>query len=149
MKAVRAERPRSLATPTRKQAVMAGRVLDRRELRKQSDLAEQQPEATAAGVVEIAAAPSEKKKIRAKAPAAPKAKRARAKKALPRMRARWGVFDGGMKQVAVFDYNQRAAAEAKIADLHSRNKGIHYLQIVKDEMPETEPAVAPLAEQAV
>jgi hypothetical protein len=128
---------------------MAGRVLNRRELRKQSDQAEQQPEATASGVVAIAAAPPEKKKARAKAPAAPKAKRVRAKKAPPRMRARWGVFDGGMKQVAVFDYNQRTAAEAKLADLHSRNKGTHFLQIVKDEMPETEPTVAPLVEQAV
>jgi hypothetical protein len=128
---------------------MAGRVLSRRELRKQSDQAEQQAETDAPAVVEVAAAPPTKKKARAKAPAAPRAKRARAKKAPPRMRARWGVFDGGMKQVAVFDYNQRTAAEAKVADLHSRNKGTHFLQIVKDEMPEPEPTAAPLVEQAV
>ena len=128
---------------------MAGRVLNRRELRKQSDQAEQPPDDAASGVVEEgAAAPPAKKKARAKAPVAPRVRKARAKKEPPRMRARWGVFDGGMKQVAVFDYNQRTAAEAKVTDLHSRNKGTHFLQIVKDEMPEPEPAVTPLAEQA-
>jgi hypothetical protein len=124
---------------------MAGRVLNRRELRKQSDQAEQQPEGAAPAVVERAEAPTKAEKARASA----KPKRARARKAPPRMRARWGVFDGGMKQVAVFDYNQRTAAEAKVADLDSRNKGVHFLQIVKDEMPEQEPTVAPPVEQAV
>jgi len=127
---------------------MAGRVLNRRELRKQSDQAEQQSDAATPAVVEVAAAPPRTNKARAKAPAAPRAKKPRAKKAPPRMRARWGVFDGGMKQVAVFDYNQRAAAEAKVADLRSRNKGTHFLQIVKEEMPEAETA-APPVEQAV
>jgi len=113
---------------------MAGRVLNRRELRKQSDQAEQQSEAAPA-VVEVAEAPPAKKKARAKAPAAPRVKKPRAKKAPPRMRARWGVFDGGMKQVAVFDYNQRTAAEAAVLDLHSRKKGIHFLQIVRTRCP--------------
>jgi hypothetical protein len=128
---------------------MAGRVLNRRELRKQSDQAEQQSEAAAPAVVEAGEAPAKKKKAREKPPAAPKAKMARPKKAPPRMRARWGVFDGGMKQVAVFDYNQRPAAEAKVADLLSRNKGPHFLQIVKEEMPEADTAAAPPVVQAV
>jgi hypothetical protein len=122
---------------------MAGRILNRRELRKQADQAEQPPEAATPAVAGVAEAPP-KKKARAKAPAAPKARKPRPKKVPPRMRARWGIFDGGMKQIAVFDYNQRGAAEEKIADLHSRRKGIHFLQIVKDEMPEplpVEPAV--------
>jgi hypothetical protein len=133
--------------PTRKQAVMAGRILNRRELRKQSDQAEQQPEAAATATA-VAEAPP-RKKARAKTPAAPRVKKPRPRKAPARMRARWGVFDGGMKQVAVFDYNQRAVAEAKVADLHSRNKGTHFLQLVKDEMPEAEPAAAPPVEEAV
>jgi hypothetical protein len=33
------------------------------------------------------------------------------------LRARWGVFDTGMRQVAIFDYNQRAAADKKLAEL--------------------------------
>jgi hypothetical protein len=126
---------------------MAGRVLNRRELRKQSDQADQQPEFAAPAAAGAEAPP--KKKTRAKAPAAPRVKKPRPKKAPARMRARWGVFDGGMKQVAVFDYNQRAAAEQKVADLHGRNKGIHFLQLVKDEMPEPEPVAALPVEQAV
>jgi hypothetical protein len=55
------------------------------------------------------------------------------------MRVRWGVFDGGMKQVAIFDYNRRADADAKLADLLAKKKGLHFLQIVKEPMPEPGP----------
>jgi hypothetical protein len=86
-----------------------------------------------------------KKKAAAKAPTAPKVRKVRAKKVPPRMCARWGVFDGGMKQVAIFDYNQRAAADEKLADLLAKKKGVHFLQIVKEPMPEPAPAEAPAA----
>ena len=119
---------------------MAGRILNRRELRKQSDQAEQS--GAAAPDAGLAGAPP-KKKAKAKAPAAPKVRKGRAKKAPPRMRARWGVFDAGMKQVAIFDYNQRAAADKKLADLLAKNKGSHFLQIVKEAMLEPAPAEAP------
>jgi hypothetical protein len=122
---------------------MAGRTLNRRELRRQADQAEQ-AEAVAPGVTPAEAPPG--KKDKAKAPAAPRARKPRAPKVPPRLRARWGVFDGGMKQVAIFDYNQRAAADAKLADLTAKKKGTHFLQIVKDLMPEPMPAEeAPLA----
>jgi hypothetical protein len=116
---------------------MAGRILNRRELRKQADVAEQAG-AVAPGVTPAGVPPGTKGK--AKAPAAPRARKPRAPKVPPRLRARWGVFDGGMKQVAIFDYNQRAAADAKLADLTARKKGTHFLQIVKDLMPEPVPA---------
>ena len=103
---------------------MARRIMNRRELRQQAE----QAEAVAVAAPETAAA-----KKRA-APAKPK--KPRAKKAPVRQRARWGVFDMAMKQIAVFDYNQRAAADQKIADLNARNKGEHFLQIVKEAMPE-------------
>jgi hypothetical protein len=122
---------------------MAGRILDRRALREQADQAERQ-ETVAADTTPDEVAP--KKKARAKAPAAPRVRKARAKKAPPRLRARWGIFDSGMKQVAIFDYNQRAAAEEKLADLLVKKKGIHFLQIVKEPMPEPAPAAAPAAE---
>lgn len=109
---------------------MAGRILNRRELRKQADQADQSeaiaPDAT------VAEAPPEKKAR--KTPV--RKKRTSAKKVPLRMRARWGVFDGGMKQVAVFDYNQRAAAEERLAHLLATKKGVHILQIVKEPMPE-------------
>src|SRR5204863_2352061 len=89
---------------TGKQALMAGRILNRRELREQADQAERSeagaPEA-AAGAVPAAKG--------AKAKAAPKPKKPRKVKAPVRMRARWCLFDASMKQVAIFDYNQRAA----------------------------------------
>ena len=86
------------------------------------------------------------KKSRAKAAAGPRVKKPRAKKAPPRMCARWAVFDSGMKQVAIFDYNQRAAADERLANLLATKKGIHFLQIVKEIMPEPVPMPAPSVE---
>src|SRR5581483_1122392 len=102
---------------------MAGRVLNRRELRKQSD----QAEAGAGMPAELPDAAPPQRKSRAKAPAGTRVRKARPKKAPARTRARWGVFDGGMKQVAVFDYNQRAAADEKLAGLNATRKGHHFV----------------------
>ncbi len=124
---------------------MAGRIRNRRELRDQADQAERQ-EASAPAADAEAAEAAPKKKAKAKRPAVPRVKKPRAKKAPPRMRARWGVFDGAMKQVAVFDYNQRVAADEKLADLLGRQKGPYFLQIVKEPMPEPAPAEALAAE---
>lgn len=116
---------------------MAGRILNRRLLREQAD----QAEATAAEDV-ATKEPSGKKVKKAAAPR----RKARAKKAPPRMCAYWGVFDAGMKQVAIFDYNQRGAADAKLADLLAKKKTLHFLQIVKLPMPEpVTPEGSPLA----
>src|SRR5438094_214308 len=118
-------------------AVMAGRILNRRALREQADQVAQQSEGIVSEAALVAAPATKGRK--AKAPAAPKVKKVRAKKAPPRMRARWGVFDPGMKQVAIFDYNQRAAADEKVSDLNARKKAGHFLQIVKEAMPEPPP----------
>jgi hypothetical protein len=112
---------------------MAGRIRNRRELRKQTDQAEQ---AEGAGATPTAA-PRAKRK-----PAAPKAKKARKPKEAPRQRVRWGVFDGGMKQVAIFDYKQRAAADQKVLELNTRKKGDYFLQMVKEPMPDPAPAAS-------
>jgi hypothetical protein len=140
---------------------MAGRILNRRELRKQADEAEfreseRDPEATdeeepddtedadgdedEESGAETEEADDEqprraKKPVKAKAPAT-KARKPRKPKAAPRMRARWGVFDASMKQVAIFDYNQRAAADQKVAELAAKKNGTFFLQIVKEPMPE-------------
>jgi hypothetical protein len=114
---------------------MAGQILNRRELRKQTDQAEQAGAATP-----DAAAPEAKKSAQGKAAGAPRVRKPRAKKAPPRMYVRWGVFDGGARQVAIFDYNQRSAADGKLAEMLARNKGIYYLQAVKEPMPESVPA---------
>ena len=74
--------------------------------------------------------------FRSKAPAA-KARKPRKPKAAPRMRARWGVFDASMKQVASFDYKDRVAADAKVTELlATRKTGTFFLQMVKEAMPE-------------
>jgi hypothetical protein len=115
---------------------MAGRVLNRRELREQADQAEREAAGREVPAPDQAAAKGGK----AKKPTAARARKTRVKKAPPRMVARWGVFDGGLKRVAIFDYNQRAAAEQKLADLLGKQKGPYCLQIVKEPMPEPEAA---------
>lgn len=113
---------------------MAGRIPNRRELRKHADQAEQS-EAVASDATPAAVPPEKKAK---KAPASKR--KPRAPKAPPRLRARWGVFDAAMKQVAIYDYNQRIAADEKLADLDAKKKG-HFLQIVKEPMPDVPSAV--------
>lgn len=110
-------------------------------MRKAADQAETQ----GAEGQQPGAAEASPKKGKAKAPAAPKAKKPRKKKEPPRMCARWGVFDAAMKQVAVFDYNQRAEAETKRAELASKKNAMYFLQIVKEPVPEApEPEAAPV-----
>jgi hypothetical protein len=142
---------------------MAGRILNRRELRQQSDAADanresddtasdDDAEVDAEGEGEGDAEEGEdgkpakkaKGRAKAKAPKTPKVRKPRKVKAPPRQRVRWGVFDAGMKQVAIFDYSQRAAADEKLADLQSKKKGLHFMQLVKEIMPEPEPV--PVAE---
>jgi hypothetical protein len=118
---------------------MAGRVLNRRVLREQADQAEREAAAEGAPLLDKALPKGGK----ANKPTAPRGRKSRAKKAPARMVARWGVFDGGMKRVAIFDYNQRAAAEEKLADLLGKHKGTYCLQIVKEPMPEPEAAAVP------
>jgi len=149
---------------------MARRILNRRELRKQADDAEaresaqdseaadeddevedtdeakgdedEEPGADMEDGDDDEAPRPAKKPAKAKAPAA-KASKPRKPKAVPRMRARWGVFDSSMKQVAIFDYNQRAAADEKAAELAAKKNGTFFLQIVKEPMPEPDAGDAP------
>ena len=111
---------------------MARRVLNRREMRKAADQAEQQAPADKEASPEAPA----KKGAKAKAAPAVKVKKPRKKKEPPRMCARWAVYDAAMKQVAVFDYKQRDEANQKIADLTAKKKAPYFLQLVKEPMPE-------------
>jgi hypothetical protein len=106
---------------------MARRVLNRREMRKQSDAAELVTPAT--GTEAKAEAPAKAPRVRKPS--------TRKKKEPPRLVARWGVFDGAMKQVAIFDYKQKAQAEQKVAELAAKKaNAVYFLQIVKEPMPE-------------
>jgi hypothetical protein len=110
---------------------MARRTLNRLELH------EQEPDEYDSEDSQADAAPVDKKN-RVMGLAAPKVRKPRAKKRPDRRRARWGVFDIGMRQIAIFDYSQRAAADVKLVDLLARNKGVHSLRAVVDHMPEPE-----------
>ncbi|HTU17217.1 MAG TPA: hypothetical protein VMG10_04085 [Gemmataceae bacterium] len=115
---------------------MAGRILNRRELRKQTDQAEQ----AEAGITDKAATLIlTEGVVKRRSGAAAKVRKSRKPKTPPRMRAMWCVYDGGMKEVALFDYNQRAAAEAKLTAMLDKKKGTYFLQIVKQPMPSVEP----------
>jgi hypothetical protein len=118
---------------------MAGRILDRRKLREHAEGGEQESEVNL-DTANIAVLP--KKNAKMKEPKAPKVKKPRAKKTPPILYAHWGVFDKSMNQVAIFDYNQRAAAEEKVTELNAKAKGDHFLQIVKEPMPELASAFA-------
>jgi hypothetical protein len=100
---------------------MAGRILNRRDLRRQAELAEQR------GPVTPETTPAASRGTTKRKP--------RAKKGPPRVCARWGIFDGSMKLLASFDYNQRAEAERKLAEFNEKKSGTFFLQIVKEAMP--------------
>jgi hypothetical protein len=109
---------------------MAKRVLNRRQLRVEAEQADRANPAPS----DEPAAPAKAAKA-AKGPAkAPKKPRVKKEKVPERLRARWGVFDNAMKRVAIFDYNQRAAADQKVADLNTKKAGQFFLQIVKEPM---------------
>lgn len=114
---------------------MAGRLLNRRDLREQAEHAERQDKEAGA---EVTSDTKPAKVGKTKKAAAPRVRKPRAKKAPPRMCARWGVFDAGMKQVAVYDYNQRASADEKLATLQGKAKGAYFIQLVKEPMAEPE-----------
>lgn len=123
---------------------MAKRVLNRRQLRDDADAAAR-ADTPAPQETETAAegAPVKKKAApRKKAAAGPRPKRVAKKKDPVRMRARWAVFDGGMKQIAVFDYSNRGAADQKLADMNAKKGGAYFLQLVKEPMPAPPPPVA-------
>ena len=116
---------------------MAARILNRRELRKQNDQAEQ---GEAGGTDTAATEILTEGVVKRKSGAAAKVRKPRKPKTPPRMRALWCVYDGGMKEVALFDYSQRVAAEAKLAAMLDKKKGTFFLQIVKQPMPAAEPS---------
>jgi hypothetical protein len=113
-------------------------------MRKASDAAEQlQADGAAAETTEGEV--SGKKASKTKAAGTAKVKKPRKKKEPPRMCARWGVFDAAMKQVAIFDFNQREAADAKRSELAAKKNATFFLQIVKEPMPEPTPPPPPPA----
>lgn len=106
---------------------MARKLLNRKELREESDAAEREgkPKKAAAAKTE----PDAKKK--------PVKRKSRAKTAKEvRLKAFWGVFNQSMKRVALFDYSQRKQADKKAVDLSTSAKTPHFVQPVKEVIEE-------------
>jgi hypothetical protein len=133
---------------------MASRIVSRRALREQNDHAEEEetPEDTDDGGDEgddDSEKPKKAKKPRArkaaaakpakeKAPAKPRARK-RAAKVPPRMFAHWAICDNSMKRIALFDYKDRAGADAKLLDIKEKKSGTFFIIMVKEAHVPTDP----------
>lgn len=105
---------------------MARKVLNRKELREESDAAEREGKAKKKAVKE---GEDVKKK--------PTKRKSRAKTAKEvRLKAFWGVFNQSMKRVALFEYSQRKQADKKAAELSTSAKTPHFVQPVKEVIEE-------------
>ncbi len=104
---------------------MARKILNRKELREESDSAER------AEGQEGEAAPKTKEK---KAPVKRKSRAKIAKEV--RLKAFWGVFNQTLRRISLFDYSQRAEADKKAAELSESQKTPHFVQLVKEIIEE-------------
>lgn len=123
---------------------MATRIQNRRALRVPEDL-DTQLESEAAPASEKA--PPKGKRKASTGP--PKPRKPRAKKPPPRICAHWCIFDNSMKQIALFDYNQRGLADEKLATIRATKKGAHWIQIVKLPMQPAEVATQQVTTEVV
>ena len=116
---------------------MARKVVNRKELRAQVEAAEARGK-TKSGSKEKAAkekAPKEKKAKEPKKVAAKKPARKKVAKEA-RMKAYWGVFNSGMKRLALFEYADKKAAEKKVQELVGSSRVHHFVQLVKEAISE-------------
>ena len=119
---------------------MARKVVNRKELRAQNDAAEAREKTKKSPKKsppdKAAKTPKAKKEKVAKDPKAPK-KPSRKKTAKEsRMKAYWGVYNQGMKRLAMFEYSDKKAAEKKAADLMASSRTNHFIQLVKEPITE-------------
>lgn len=94
----------------------------RLELRKMNEAAE------AAGVSDDDESPKKKKKATRKKAASRKAR----EKAPERKRAVWVLYSSSMKEEGRYPYDQKEAAEERLAVLQGRGKKLYFMQMVKE-----------------
>jgi len=100
---------------------MARKILNRKELRKESENAK-------GGQTE------ENKKA---AKVTPRTKsRAKASKKEVRLKAFWGVFSQSLSAVVLFEHSQREQANQKAEELTASRKSPHFVQLVKKVIEE-------------
>ena len=116
---------------------MARKIVNRKELRAQADAAEARgktkPAAKGKVVKEKVAKVKVAKEKKAKAPKKVGEKKA-AKEA--RMKAFWGVFNQGMKRLALFEYADKKAADKKVSELIASSRVHHFVQLIKEPIAE-------------
>jgi hypothetical protein len=116
---------------------MARKVVNRKELRAQVEAAEARGK-TKSGSKEKAAKEKAPKEKKAKEPKKVGEKKPSRKKVAKeaRMKAYWGVFNSGMKRLALFDYADKKAAEKKVQELIGSSRAHHFVQLVKEAISE-------------
>ena len=119
---------------------MARKVVNRKELRAQNDAAEAREKTKKAPKKspqdKAAKTPKPKKEKVAKDPKAPKKPTRKKTAKESRMKAYWGVYNQGMKRLAMFEYSDKKAAEKKAADLMASSRTNHFIQLVKEALTE-------------
>ncbi|AGA29682.1 hypothetical protein [Singulisphaera acidiphila] len=125
---------------------MAGKPLNRLELRRQNDAAEpldpmEDESDDLSEDLDDDDTEVRKVKKKPKAAAKSKAKATKAAKPTARMRIVWVVTNDAFKPVGTFEYSQREAAEARAAELTAKGKGTHFIQKVKEPMPDNAPGL--------
>jgi len=123
---------------------MAGKPLNRLELRRQNDAAEPlDPMEVEADELLDDAEEEDGQERRAKKKKAPakKPKAVKAAKPAARMRIVWTVMNDAFKPVGTFEYAQKEAADARAAELTAKGKGPHFVQKTKEPMPDNAPGL--------
>jgi uncharacterized membrane protein YdbT with pleckstrin-like domain len=112
---------------------MARRILNRKELREETEAAERLEEQD-----ELQDEETEEEEEKVKTPKKPPTKRkSRSKTAKEvRLKAFWGVFSQSMTPVVLFEYSQRKQADAKAKELSESKKTPHFVQLVKKVIEE-------------
>jgi hypothetical protein len=103
---------------------MARKILNRIELREETEAA-----ARLESAVDTATAEKVKK--------APAKRKSRAKVVKEvRLKAFWGVFNQSLRRVARFEYSERKLADTKAKELSESQKTPHFVQLVKEVLEE-------------
>lgn len=126
---------------------MARKIVNRLELRRESDAAErledeeldteeEGEEEEEEGDEDGEGKPKKKAKPKAKAKKEPAKRKSRAAAKEVRLKAYWGVFNQSMKRVALFEHSERKQAEKKAEELSASQKSPHWVQSVKEAISE-------------
>ena len=123
---------------------MAGKPLNRLELRRQNEAAEPldpMEDESEELVEDVEDEEGEVRRAKKKKAPVKKAKAAKPAKPAARMRIVWVVTNDAFKPVGTFEYSQKEAAETRAAELTAKGKGTHFVQKVKEPMPDNAPGL--------